>query len=654
MAKRNIGWEYGFVEPDDETGIVCGFCENKLRGGGVTRFKEHLVGVGNDVTSCTKVIYRNLLHDELFLGPHDEEDHDDDRRVEEVGRQEQEVRRREPVTSGASSHQIEIQDEDDETRAQRDLEEAVRRLTQDPNYSKQRDLEMAIEASRREHLSSSTKGVSSSRDFTDYDSDLEFKFVCFILVGLYILLILTQTSHARYLKLGIIPTIDTHLIRDYCYSKEFQHARLLFDEISNWDLVSTTTIIGHFAHHDRHQDAITLFSRMLYMDIRPNEYTFGTVIHSSTSLRALNVGKQLQAIAMKMGFCSNVFVGSSFVDLYVKLSTIEDARKAFEDTHHPNVVSYTSLICGYLKNERFEDAQMLFSRMPERNVISWNAMIAANIAALGMGKSFHACAFKLLGKYGVFVGNSLISFYAKCGNMEDSLLAFYRLHGKNTVSWNAIISGYAQNGKGKEALDFFQKMQFSGIRPNGVTLLCVLLACNHAGLVDEGYACFNLAQIEYPSVLRAEHYACMVDLLSRSGRFGEAEKFLQELPFNPGIGFWKALLGGCQIHSNMKLAELAVREIHALDPEDVSSYVMLSNASSAAGKWQSASLIRKEMKDKGMQRIPGCSWIEISGKVHVFTTRDKRHCEIDEVYTIMGFCLEHLKAIPNFNLFPED
>ncbi|KAF9592172.1 hypothetical protein IFM89_012666 [Coptis chinensis] len=452
----------------------------------------------------------------------------------------------------------------------------------------------------------------------------------------------------------------------------------------------TTTIIGQFARNHHHQYAISMFSRLLYFNVRPNEYTFATVLHSSTCLKALSIGKQFHAIATKMGLSSNVFVASSLLHLYVKLGMIEEARRAFQDTYDPNVVSYTTMICGYLKNERFEDARLLFSRMPERNVVSWNAMIGgysqmgqteeavnlfiemyrqgfqpnestfpcvfsavANIAAHGMGKSFHACAFKVLGSYGVFVGNSIISFYAKCGNMEDSLLAFNRLHGKNTVSWNAIICGYAHNGRGKEALQFFQKMRGFGIRPNGVTLLCVLLACNHAGLVDEGYSCFNRAKNEYPSVLRPEHYACMVDLLSRSGRFGEAKRFLRELPFNPGIGFWKALLGGCQIHSNMELADLAAREIRALDPEDVSSYVMLSNADSAAGRWLSVSMIRKEMREKGMARIPGCSWIEISGKVHVFLTGEKRHGQMDDIYMLMGYCFKHLKEIPTTSSFSE-
>ncbi|PQQ07142.1 pentatricopeptide repeat-containing protein [Prunus yedoensis var. nudiflora] len=112
----------------------------------------------------------------------------------------------------------------------------------------------------------------------------------------------------------------------------------------------------------------------------------------------------------------------------------------------------------------------------------------------------------------------------------------------------------------------------------------------------------------------------MVDLLSRSGCFGEAEEFISNLPFEPGIGFWKALLGGCQIHSNMELGEFAARKILALDPEDVSSYVMLSNAHSAAGRWQRVATIRREMKEKGLKRVPGCSWIEIRNRVHVFVT----------------------------------
>ena len=146
----------------------------------------------------------------------------------------------------------------------------------------------------------------------------------------------------------------------------------------------------------------------------------------------------------------------------------------------------------------------------------------------------------------------------------------------------------------------------------------------------------------------------MVDLLSRSGRFREAEKFICDLPFDPGIGFWKALLGGCQIHSNMELGEYAARKILALDPGDVSSYVMLSNAHSAAGRWQSVSMVRQEMKQKGMERTPGCSWIEIKSKIHVFVTSDKRHGQKDEIYMVLGFFIEHsMESQSNIDILTE-
>ncbi|KAJ4704759.1 Pentatricopeptide repeat-containing protein [Melia azedarach] len=485
----------------------------------------------------------------------------------------------------------------------------------------------------------------------------------------------------RKCKIGTSALLQLHCCSSVPESDKFLNVRQVFDEVPDLNVVSATSIIGGFAKQNRYEEAIYLFSRMLLLNIRPSEFTFGTVIHSATALKDLHLGKQFHACATKVGLQSNVFVGSAILDLYTKLgNSIAEATRVFEDTHQPNVVSYTTMICGLLKKGMFEDAIKIFQEMPERNVVSWNAMIggysqtghneeavnlfiemlrqrfvpthstfpcaiiaAANIAALGMGKSFHACAVKFLGKLDAYVGNSLISFYAKCGSMEDSLLVFDKLGERNIVSWNAVICGYAQNGRGEEAIEFSERMRVTGIRPNSVTLLGLLWACNHTGLVDKGYSYFNQARFEDPNMLKPEHYACMVDLLSRSGRFKEAKEFIHDLPFDPGVGFWKALLGGCQIHSNTELGEFAARKIQALDPEDVSSYVMLSNALSAAGKWDNVSTIRREMKDKGMTIVPGCSWIEIRSKVNVFVTGDRNHHLNDEIYMILGSCTEQIR-----------
>ncbi|XP_060201779.1 pentatricopeptide repeat-containing protein At5g42450, mitochondrial [Lycium barbarum] len=469
------------------------------------------------------------------------------------------------------------------------------------------------------------------------------------------------------------------------------NADQLFDELPKRNVGSATSLISHFSKLNQHKKAITIFSRMFELNIKPNEFTFGNVIHSSVVLKDPNLGKQFHGISIKLGLNSNVYVGSSLLDLYVKLSGIEEGHRVFNDTHEPNVVSYTTLLCGYLKEQRFNEAMDIFRIIPERNVVSWNAMIsgysqkgrneeavnlfiemlrqgvvpdqstfpslfsaAANMAALGRGKSFHACAVKYLGgEFGVFAGNSLVSFYAKCGSLEESFLVFNRLPERNVVTWNALICAHAQNGRGKVAIELFQRMKDMGIKPNSVTFLGLLLVCSHVGLVDEAYSYFEQARTQDANLLKPEHYACMVDLLSRSGRFRDAEKFIHDLPFDPGIGFWKALLGGCQIHSNMKLAEHAARKVLALEPGDVSSYVMLSNAHSAAGRWQSVSIIRNEMRGKGLKTVPGCSWVEIKCKIHVFVTGDKRHAHKPEIYEVLGYFLEHAMKSQETDLLQE-
>ncbi|GJM92612.1 hypothetical protein PR202_ga09097 [Eleusine coracana subsp. coracana] len=443
------------------------------------------------------------------------------------------------------------------------------------------------------------------------------------------------------------------------------------------DVVSATAAIGALTRRGRHRDAFALFSRVLADGVAPNEFTFGTIFRSATTLRDLRAGAQLHACATKLGLCSNVFVGSALVDHYAKMGAMREAQGALEDTSEPNVVSYTALIAGLLKNGMSEDAVRLFRRMPERNVVSWNAMIGgcgqaglseeavalflemcregvrpnestfpcvltsvAYAGALGVGRSVHASAIKFLGKLDVFVGNSLVSFYARCGSLDDSVLAFKKMKQKNVVSWNALICGLAQNGRGQEALDAYNAMRTTGLKADHVTLIGLLFGCNHAGLIDEGYALFKAAQMEQPGILKPEHYACVVDLLSRAKRFDDAKRFLEVLPFEPGIGFWKALVGGCQIHWNRELAETVANRIHMLDPKDTSSYILLSNVYSAAGSWQSVSMIRREIKEKGLKRITGCSWIEVQDKVHVFFNGDCRHPQTDEIYMILELCLD--------------
>ncbi|XP_009781065.1 pentatricopeptide repeat-containing protein At5g42450, mitochondrial-like [Nicotiana sylvestris] len=151
--------------------------------------------------------------------------------------------------------------------------------------------------------------------------------------------LLSQAPNAReHLHNLGVPTIEPSILISQCGKS----ADSMFDELPKCDVVSATALVSRFTRLNHHKKAITIFSRMFEYDVRPNEFTLGT---------------------------SNVYVGSALLDLYVKLSSIEEAQLVFEDTHVPNVVSYTTLVCGYLKEEKFDEAMEIFRIILERNVV---------------------------------------------------------------------------------------------------------------------------------------------------------------------------------------------------------------------------------------------------------------------------------------------
>jgi pentatricopeptide repeat protein len=209
---------------------------------------------------------------------------------------------------------------------------------------------------------------------------------------------------------------------------------------------------------------------------------------------------------------------------------------------------------------------------------------------------------------------------------------FDKMHIRNVVSWTMMIAGYAMHGYAKEAIKLFEQMEYSGINPNHVTLLSVLSACSHAALVDEGYRYFNHMGDYYHIMPVMEHYRCMVDLLGRAGHLDEARDFINRMPIKPDAIIWSCLLGACRTHNNIELGERVAGHVFELDPKNAAPYVLLSNMYAAAGRWDEIEKLRKRMKEKGIEKTPGCSWIEVSREVHAFLAGDRSHPQIQQIY----------------------
>jgi pentatricopeptide repeat protein len=215
--------------------------------------------------------------------------------------------------------------------------------------------------------------------------------------------------------------------------------------------------------------------------------------------------------------------------------------------------------------------------------------------------------------------------YAKCGNIDKSQYLFDQMQQPDIIAWTAIIAAYSMHGYGNDALKLFEQMQQSGMNPNHVTLVCVLSACGHAGLVDEGIQYFHSMKESYHLTPEMEHYCCMVDLLGRAGHLGEAEEFINRMPIKPDATVWGCLLASCRIHNNIELGERVAEHIFELDPRSAAPYVLLSNIYASTGRWDDIENVRKMMKERNVIKMPGCSWIEVKENVHTFLVGDRSH-----------------------------
>eukprot|EP01018_Ginkgo_biloba_P013181 Gb_21046 [translate_table: standard] len=480
------------------------------------------------------------------------------------------------------------------------------------------------------------RGASTKPDEFTFVSVLK---ACARLVALE----LGKQVHAHIIQSGFESNaiLLTALIDFYAKCKCVKDARQMFDEMPLRDLVSWTAIITGYMQQGYCDEALSLFQRMGLAGLKPNEFTFRSVFRACASIGALGEGKQIHAQMILNGFEVYIVLGNALVDMYAKCGNIEDARLVYDKISQRNLISWNSMITGYSQQGLGEEALKLFYQMHMAGMkideFAFDSIlgVCADLTSMEQGKQVHGYIIKSGFDSDVVLGSTLIDMYAKCGNIEEARLIFDIVSQKDVVLWTVMVTAYGKHGHGKEVFQLFEQMKQSGMKPDGITYLAVLSACSHAGLVDEGWHYFYAMMQDNCITPRAAHYACMVDLLGRAGQLDEAHVFIKDMPVKPNAAVWGALLNACRIHANMELGKLAAEHLFELDPQNAGNYVVLSNVYAAAAKWEDILRLRKTMKDRGIKKEPGCSWIEVKNRVHVFPVGDRSHPEIEEVYAML-------------------
>lgn len=190
-----------------------------------------------------------------------------------------------------------------------------------------------------------------------------------------------------------------------------------------------------------------------------------------------------------------------------------------------------------------------------------------------------------------------------------------------------------------------------------ISFLVVLYACSHSGMVDQGLDYFDSMSRDYGVAASAEHYACVIDLLARSGRIDKACKTVKDMPMEPTAVVWVALLSACRVHSNVELAEYALNKLVEMNAENDGSYTLISNIYANARRWKDVARIRYLMKKSGIKKRPGCSWVQGKKGTASFFVGDRSHPLSPHIYALLERLMDRIKAmgyIPETNFALHD
>jgi pentatricopeptide repeat protein len=440
----------------------------------------------------------------------------------------------------------------------------------------------------------------------------------------------------------------TAMITGYAKKGDLKIARMYFDKMPERSVVSWNAMLSGYAQGGEPHEALRLFHDMLsFGNVEPDQTTWVTVLSSCSSIGDSCLAELIfKKLDERVGFRSNYFVKTALLDMHAKCGNLEAAHKIFEQLgvyKYRSSVPWNSMISAYARVGDLSYARQLFDKMPQRDTVSWNSMIAGYTQngesfmaiklfqemissedskpdEVTMVSVFSACghlgelgfgnwALNILKENNIRISisgyNALIYMYSRCGSMQDAALIFQQMEARDLVSYNTLISGFAEHGHGMESIKLLDKMKKDGIEPDRITYIAILTACSHAGLLEEGQKVFE--SIEFPDV---DHYACMIDMLGRVGRLEEAMKLIQSMPMEPHAGIYGSLLNATSIHKQVELGEIAAAKLFKVEPHNSGNYMLLANMYALAGRWKDVDKVRDIMRKQGVKKTTGWSWLE--------------------------------------------
>ncbi|KAG1328316.1 putative Pentatricopeptide repeat-containing protein [Cocos nucifera] len=391
-----------------------------------------------------------------------------------------------------------------------------------------------------------------------------------------------------------------------------REARRVFDDMPMRDVVSWGAMICGTMHHGDWLEALHLFTSMRLEGIQVDSVSVATVLPACGRLGSLHVGMGLHGCAIRSGFGDDLCVSNALIDMYCKCGYTPLAHHLFRSMEYNDVVSWSSLIAGYSQNCEYSESVDLFIEMMGSGIRPSSVTIASILPSfserklLKQGQEIHGYAIRHGFEFDVFIASALVDLYCQSGSMREAEFIFEIMSDRDIAIGNSMLAGYAMNGNVDFAFQTLRSIRESGLCPNSVTMVTVLPLCNRFTMLNRGKELHGyVTRASLDSIISVNN--SLMDMYCKCGC--------------PDLG----------------------KKIFERKPEDPGYYILLSNIYAAAGRWADVMDVRTMVKERGLMKKPGGSWIQIGSHIHSFLARDRSHAEFDKIYDIIGILLLEMR-----------
>ena len=364
-----------------------------------------------------------------------------------------------------------------------------------------------------------------------------------------------REMHLETSKMGLLVQRDASLgnalLDLYANCGRLLEARDVLDKLRCRDVVSWTALISGYTKYGHCKEALESFRKMNSEGISANAVSFLCILKACASANATREGQEIHAEIEKKGLLErNTSLGNTLVRMYADCGLLIEAQEIFNHLPIVDAVSWTALMGGYTRYGYGEKALNCFNQMQNEGLfldaIAYVCCLSAcaSLEALDQGRKIHAkisCNGFMITH--LETGNTLIGMYAKCGMLTEAQKVFNDLPVQDTISWNAMIAGYAKHERGEEAFYLLEQMQQKGIPFDVVTLVCGVKTCGRLGASQKGEKLHD--EISRRGLLEKDSLVgnALIEMYAECGLLPKAHQVFEEIPLRDIVS-WTLLITG--------------------------------------------------------------------------------------------------------------